>query len=251
MPPGLPAARLPALSNPFLLLLERRDSLSPEERHIVAQLAARPRQIPAKRDIATEGDSPTESCLMLSGFSARYNILGDGKRQITAVHVAGEFVDLHSLLLARMDHSVMALTDCTVSMVPHDYLREISVTHPHLTRLLWLLTVIDSASYRQWLVAAGRLPAAGQIAHFLCEIFVRLEIVEQTEGNRFRLPISQTELSDAMGLSVVHVNRTLQDLRKRNLIVWQGDEVEILNWQGLKNLGQFDPTYLNLESKPR
>ncbi len=239
------------MNNPFRLLLERRDRLSSEELGIIDRISSRPRTLAAKQDLVNEGDRPTESCLMLSGFSARYNILGDGKRQITAVHVAGEFVDLHSLLLASMDHSVMALSDITVSMVPHDYLRELSATHPHFTRMLWLLTVTDAAMYRQWLVAAGRLSTPGQIAHFLCEMFIRLEVVGQTDGFSFRLPMSQSELSDAMGLSVVHVNRTLQELRKKNLIVWQGDEVRIVDWDALKKLAEFDPTYLNLELKPR
>jgi CRP-like cAMP-binding protein len=239
------------MNNPFRLLLERRDRLSAEEIGIVERISSRVRVVAAKQDLVCEGDRPTESCLMLSGFSARYNLLADGKRQITAVHVAGEFVDLHSLLLARMDHSVTALSDSTVSMVPHEYLRELSATHPHFTRMLWLLTVTDAAMYRQWLVAAGRLSTPGQIAHFLCEMFVRLEIVGQTDGFSFRLPMSQTELSDAMGLSVVHVNRTLQELRKKNFIVWQGEEIRIVDWDVLRKLAEFDPAYLNLELKPR
>lgn len=239
------------MKNPFLLALERRDRVSDIERSTIEELSSRRRKFSAKTDIAVAGASPRESCLMLSGFSARYNLLGDGRRQITAVHVAGDFVDLHSLLLEKMDHSVLALTDCEVSMVPHEILREISASQPHFTRLLWLLTIIDAAAYRQWLVASGRLTSAGQIAHFICEMYLRLELVDLTSDFTFRLPMNQTELSDAMGLSVVHVNRTLQQLRSSGLIEWIGETIRILNWDGLKAIAEFDPTYLNLNPTAR
>jgi CRP-like cAMP-binding protein len=239
------------IPNPFLLNLECRDQLSDSEKSIVKQLSERRQRFAAKSDIVSAGESPRNSCLMLSGLSARYNLLDDGRRQITAVHVPGDFVDLHSLLLTVMDHSVLALSDCEIAMVPHDFLRELSVAEPHFTRLLWLLTVIDAAIYRRWLVASGRLSSVGQIAHFLCEIFVRLDTVLLAENFTFRLPMSQLDLSDAMGLSVVHANRTLQHLRRDGLIQWQGDTVRILDWPGLQDVAEFDPTYLNLKSTPR
>lgn len=237
--------------NPFILNLEMRDRLSDEEREVILGGFSRHRRVPAKKDIVGEGDTPTESCVMLSGFSARYHILGDGGRQISAIHIAGDFVDLHSLLLGRMDHGVAALTDCAVALVPHDYLRGVTETHPHLARLLWLSTLIDAATHRRWLVASGRLSAAGRVAHFLCEMFMRLRVVGLTENRTFRLPISQMELSDAMGLSLVHVNRTVQELRRRGLIRWQNEEVAILDGDTLQEMAQFDPTYLNLDAEPR
>jgi CRP-like cAMP-binding protein len=239
------------LDNPFLLNLSRLDHLSPDEVAIVEGLSTRRKRFAAKTDIVLEGDRPHNSCLLLSGFAGRYNVLNDGRRQITAVHIAGEFVDLHSLMLAQMDHSVLALTECEISLVPHEMLRELTRTHPHLARLMWTLTVIDAAVHRQWLVAAGRLSSLAQVAHFLCEMYVRLDVVHQTDGFSYRLPLSQNELSDTMGLSLVHINRTLQELRRDGLIEWQGDQVRILDWVRLSALAEFDPTYLNLEPKPR
>lgn len=239
------------MTNPFLLNLEHRDRLSDEERLIVDRLSARRKKFAAKSDIVVEGTSPKDSCLMVSGFSARSNLLGDGRRQITALHVAGDFVDLHNFLLAKMDHSVVAISDCEIALVSHDLLKEITASQPHFTRLLWLLTVVDSAIYRQWLVASGRLSSKGQVAHLLCEMFTRLKIIGQTNGFAFRLPLNQTELSDAMGLSVVHVNRTLQQMRRDGLIEWLGDAVRILDWNGLQAAAEFDPTYLNFTPSPR
>ena len=198
-----------------------------------------------------QGESPIHSTLMLWGFSARYTMLSDGKRQISAVHVPGDFVDLHSLFLRPMDHSVLALTDCQVVEVPHALLREISETHPHLTRLLWTLTVIDAAIFRQWLVASGHLPAVGQISHFFCELWTRLSVVGLTEGRCFDLPINQGDLGDVMGLSSVHVNRCLMTLRRNGLLEWTGGRVTILDWNELQALAEFDPEYLNLDQRPR
>lgn len=237
--------------NPFLLSLLRRDDLSPVERALVEKISTRRRLFGAKADIVRIGDKPSESCLMISGLSARFNIVADGRRRITAVHVPGDFVDLHSLLMAEMDHSVMALSDCEVAMVPHELLREITRSHPHFTRVLWLLTIVDAAIYRQWLIASGRLSSVGQVAHFLCEMFVRLEAIGLTRDLSFRLPVSQAELSDAMGLSIVHVNRTLQQLRGRRLIEWRGEAVRILDWVALQAIAEFDPSYLNLQPQPR
>jgi CRP-like cAMP-binding protein len=240
-----------AKSNPFLLNLESRDVLTDRERDIAGSLCERRHMLHTGADIVREGDSPSHSCLLLSGFAARYNVLGDGRRQITAVHVAGDFIDLHSLLLTTMDHSVLALDDCEVAFVAHDLLRDLTTREAHFTRMLWLMTVIDAAAYRQWLVAAGRLSSAAQIAHFICEMHQRLRLVDLVEGRSFRLPMSQIDLSDAMGLSVVHVNRTLQLLRRRSLIAWQGDNVTILDLDGLQRLAEFDPAYLDTTRSPR
>lgn len=239
------------MEHPFIAYLAARDRVSPAERDILLGLFDRERTVSAKADIVQEGDSPQFSCLMLSGLSARYHILADGRRQISALHIPGDFVDLHSLLLGRMDHGVAALTDCTVALVAHDHLRRITETQPHLTRLLWLSTLIDAAIHRIWLVTAGRLSASGQLAHLLCELFERMKVVGLTGERSFRFAISQTELGDALGLSTVHVNRTIRDLRERGLIEWRGADVIISDWQRLRELAQFDPTYLDLEVVPR
>ncbi len=237
--------------NPLILFLEARDRLSEDERRILQAATLRHRAFAARSDIVQEGDRPTDSLMLLSGFAARYHLLADGRRNISAIHIPGDFVDLHSLLQDRMDHSVGAITDCTVALVAHDFLRGLTETQPHLTRLMWLSTIIDAAMHRRWLMAAGRLSATGRLAHFLCEMFVRLQAVLMVDGQSFRLPINQTVVGDAMGLSLVHVNRTLQELRKRELIRWQGEQVTIIDWAGLSELAEFDGTYLNLNVRPR
>jgi CRP-like cAMP-binding protein len=184
-------------------------------------------------------------------MSVRSNIFADGRRQISAVHITGDFVDLHGFLLETMDHNVNALSAVKVAFVPHTAIRAITENEPHLTRLLWLLTLIDAATHRQWLAAAGRLLAAEQMARFICEMLTRMEAAGLVDDLTFSLPLSQIALGDALGLSTVHVNRTLQDLRRRGLVRWTGTTVTVMDRARLEELGEFDPAYLNLVRMPR
>ncbi len=236
---------------PLVLKLERHDLLSPDEKRVLESAVSRSREFRADEDIVREASRPTESHLLLEGFAARYKILMNGRRQITALHLPGDFVDLHSYLLEKLDHGVIALTSCHVAVVPHDHLRRITESHPHLARLLWLTTLVDGATHREWLVAMGRRSALGHFAHLICELFLRLQAVGQTDGYSFLLPATQAELGDTLGISTVHVNRVVQELRTDRLITWQGETVTILDWERLRQVADFDPTYLYLEPEPR
>jgi CRP-like cAMP-binding protein len=211
----------------------------------------RPRAVNKGEDIIREGDRPTESILLLEGFAARYNLLRKGKRQITALHIPGDFVDLHSFLVKKMDHAVLAITPCSVGFVPHETLREISENHPHLTRLLGVNLAVDAAIHRHWIVSLGRRSALEHAAHLLCEMFLRLRAVGLTEDDSFKLPLTQAELGDSLGLSTVHVNRVVQELRAKGLITWRGETLVIDDWKRLQELAEFDPTFLSLEVEPR
>jgi CRP-like cAMP-binding protein len=236
----------------FFRKLERRDVLSAAEREALSAAAGARESHPAGSDLVREGDRPERSILVTQGFTTRYRVLADGQRQITAIHLPGDFVDLHSFLLHNMDHSVGALSNVRIVAFPHANLRQITERHPHLTRLLWLTTLLDSAIHREWIVAMGRRTAAQQLAHLICEIFARLHLVGLAEFDReVTLPITQIELGDTLGLSAVHVNRTLQQLRAEHLISWQGQSVRVLDWERLKRVAEFDPTYLHDEREPR
>jgi CRP-like cAMP-binding protein len=239
------------MTNPLILKLEGRDRLSLEEKQVLESAISRIRDVGADEDIVREGDRPTECSLLLEGFAARYKVLSNGRRQITAIHVAGDFVDLHSFLLKTLDHSILALTRCRIAAVPHGTLAKITEEHPHLTRLLWLNTLIDGAIHREWLTAMGRRTAIAHMAHLICELFIRLEAVGHVQDQTIHLPITQAELSDTLGLSTVHVNRVLQELRKDGLIRWQGNALTVLDWERLKQIAEFTPTYLNVQKEPR
>ena len=239
------------LTHHLVLKLEQRDRLSDHEKRVLEASVVRVREVRADEDIIREGDRPLESSLLLDGFAARYKVLSNGRRQITALHVLGDFVDLHSFLLKTMDHGVLALTPCRVGLVPHAAVEKITEEHPHLARLLWLGTLIDGAIHREWLTAMGRRSATAHMAHLVCELFVRLGAVGRVQNSTIQLPITQSELGDTLGLSTVHVNRVLQELRKDGLIRTRGNELTVLDWERLQALAEFTPIYLSIQKERR
>lgn len=230
--------------------LSLRDVVTSQEIEALQHVLGPPRDIKAGADIVLEHSRPLHSTLLISGFSARYTTLEDGARQITEINICGDFIDLHSLLMKQMDHGVVALTDCVVAHAPHTALIDITERHPHLTRLLWLDTIIDAAIHRQWLVAMGRRSGLGHLAHLVCELYLRLQAVGQTGDLTFDLPLTQNTLGDALGLSTVHVSRLITELRGEGVISWSGGRIEILNWSRLAEIAEFDPTYLRLQREP-
>lgn len=239
------------MTNVLLQKLALRDEIPPDERRLLDRAPFRIREVGRDQDIVRDGQRVTESCLLLEGMAARYKMLGGGRRQISALHVAGDFVDLHSFLLKTMDHGVVALSPCTVAMVPHETLREITETSPHMTRLLWLSTLIDAAIHREWIANMGQRAALERAAHLICELFVRLRAVGRTDNLSFRLPLTQAGLGDALGLSLVHANRVVQSLRAQGLVSWESRVVTILDWARLQEVAEFDLAYLHLGAEPR
>lgn len=243
---GLAESTIAAL----LASLERRDTISAEEREALCKLGWRFKEYARGSEIIHDRSRPFESCLLTEGYAARVGYLRSGRRQLTAIHVPGDFVDLHGALLKVMDHSVVALTDCRVAFVDHGELQKLAGEQPHLWRMFALLLAIDSAVQRSWLVSLGRRNPSSHLAHLVCEIYLRLEIVGKASDSQFEFRVGQAELADMLGLSVVHTNRTLQELRQ-NLLTWRNGVIKILDWNALANLAEFDPTYLNLFREPR
>lgn len=242
---------LDRLLTPLYARLAARDELSVEERQALRSIAGPPRVIPAGGDMVVEGTRATRSTLVTDGYCTRYRLMENGERQITAIHVPGDFVDLHSFLLKVMDHSVGALSTCTIITFDHTDLEKISRQYPHLTRLLWLSTLLDAAINREWIVGLGRLSAFARLAHLICELHVRLKVIGQAEDSGFVMPITQVELADALGISSVHVNRVLQEMRDQQLVIWKGARIDIVDWEKLSRAAEFDPRYLHLEREPR
>lgn len=235
----------------FFAKLSIRDSVGADERAAIAAAAGDYTRYAAGDDLVTEGERPGKSLLLTEGFACRYRLQEDGSRQIIAINLPGDFVDLHSFLLKEMDHSVGALSDCAAIAFPHQNLVRLTEQFPHLTRLLWLLTLVEGSSHREWLVGLGLLSAPQRTAHLLCEIYVRLEIIGLASDYRFTLPVTQASLADAIGISSVHVNRVLQELRQLRLVDWKRGMVTIRDWQGLMEAGKFDERYLHLVREQR
>ena len=145
----------------------------------------------------------------------------------------------------------MALTPCIVAAVPHTALQRITEEHPHLTRVYWFATNLDAAIHREWELSLGRRSAIARVAHLLCEMRVRLGLVGLAEELRYDLPLTQTDLAECLGLTAIHVNRTLKELRELDVVEFRGGRVEIRDLRALEKIAEFDPAYLYLKRRPR
>ena len=233
------------------LQLGQHDMLSDDEKSVLEATLTVGRDFAVGQDLVSVGSRPTYSTLLVEGLAARYKVLEDGGRQFTSLQVPGDFVDLHAFLLKTMDHGIIALSKCRVMYADHSRLRTITEQSPHLARLLWLDTLVDGAIHREWIVAMGRRSKTSHLAHLLCELYVRLQTVKRAEGMTFDLPLTQAEMADVLGLSVVHMNRVIGALRNAGVVTWVNRSVAILDWERLQEIAEFDPTYLSLTREPR
>lgn len=229
-----------------LTRLRIRHGLSEAEEQVIRSLVADTRTIPARTIFIREGERLDHSALLLDGFVGRNKDLPDGERQITEVGIPGDFVDMHGFTLKRLDHNVQALSESVVALVPHERLLTLMDQHPRLTRLYWFGTSLDAAIHREWQLSLGRRSAMARVATLFCELNIRLGLVGLTEPDGFKLPLTQTDLSECLGLTPVHVNRTLRQLREQKLAWFQRGYVRLLDEPGLRALAGFEDDYLYL-----
>jgi CRP-like cAMP-binding protein len=234
-----------------LLKLRARDDISPEEEAFIRSGVKEIIRAPADRVVVREGQRIDFSTILLSGIAARRKDMRDGRRQYTELHVAGDFTDLHSFTLKHLDHDIVALSKCSFAVIPHAHLREMTEHFPHLTRVYWFATNVDACIHREWELSLGSRSAIERMAHLFCEMYVRLGIVELVRGDTYDLPVSQVEMAEMLGITPVHANRTLQDMRRRGLVEFAGGVVIIRDLDGLRHTAQFDDSYLYLEKEPR
>ncbi len=227
--------------------LRARDDISRAEEQVLHGAVSEIRHFHPGRTLVRAGALLNESMLVVDGIISRHKDLANGERQIQELHVAGDFTDLHGFLLKRLDHNIGAITRATMAIVPHDNLRRISEEHPHLTRMLWFSTMLDAAIQRETILSVGRRSAVARIGHLMCELSLRLKLVGLSDGTRFMLPMTQLDLADATGLTSVHVNRMLRQLREQELMTFRSGEVVIHDWERLAKVAEFDPVYLHIE----
>jgi CRP-like cAMP-binding protein len=229
--------------------LESIFTLSDDERQTLENLPMQVAALKDHQDIVREGDRPSRSCLILSGFACVYKMTAQGKRQIVSFAIAGDIPDLHSVHLKVLDNSISTISQCRVGFITHEDLREICTRYPRLAAAFWRETLIDASIFREWVMNVGQREGLSRIAHVLCELIVRLKAVDLVEDHVCDLPITQGEFADALGFTPVHVNRVLQQMRAEGLIETKGTRLKIPDWNKLKEVGEFDPTYLHLENE--
>ena len=221
-------------------------NLSEGDLNLLAQMPATVKTFADGAYILRDGDKSSHCCLLLEGFLARQKIAGD-RNQILSFHVPGDIPDIQTLHLSLMDHDLTSAGRSTVAFVAHDWFSRTLDRSPSLAHVFWRETLIDAAVYREWIANIGARDAIARIAHLICEIEARLAAVGLVNAGTFNVPFTQRSLADACGLSTVHVNRTLQELRTRGLIVWEGRTVTISKRNDLESVGDFQRNYLHLK----
>jgi CRP-like cAMP-binding protein len=230
--------------------LRRRTEISQEEERAIRDAVSETRQVAADQILIRSGQPLTSSLMLLDGWIARGKDLAGGERQVTELHVAGDFADLHGYTLKRLDHDLVTLSECTIAVVPHDHLKVITERYPRLARIYWFSTNVDAAITRELALSLGQRSAISRMAHLFCELHVRLSEVGRSHPDGFEFPLTQRELSECLGLTVVHANRTIQELRRRGLVILENRRLTILDRSGLEGVAQFDPSYLCLDRLP-
>jgi len=232
---------------PYLAKLERYRPLSNEGRGALIALPAHTRSYQTCRDIVKEGDRPTHCCFVEAGLVSRYKTLRSGARQIVSFHIPGDMIDLQSAIVMVADHSIRTHVATKVLMIAHRDILQITASHPDVARAFWFDTLVDAAIFREWTVNVGRRNARERTAHLLLEFATRFSVVGMVKDGTFTLPISQNDLADALGITPVHMNRTMQWLRGERLIRTHMRTITIQDMPAMTELAGFDPTYLHPE----
>ena len=231
--------------------LEAYTRLSADDRAALARLSRNFRFVDARRDLVSEGDKPRFVHLVLDGWACRYKQLPDGKRQIVSLFVPGDFCDINVYILKAMDHSIGAITRLKVAMISPEEMVSLTCGRPRVTQALWWHELVTAAVQREWTLNVGQRSAYERLAHLLIELYIRLQTVGRADNGRCDFPLTQNDLADATGLTAVHVNRTLQELRRDGLIELDRKQLQILDLDRLSDVAMFNPNYLHLEHEGR
>ncbi len=229
----------------FIRKLETFSPLSDDDKRFIASVTRRFDSVSAETDIIREGDEPTDVRLIETGLAFRYKLLHRGQRQIVGFLFPGDICDLHAAHLDAMDHSIAALSASRVVRISRSDISAL-LERPAIARALLMVTLVNESIGRDWLANVGGRRAEQRLAHLLCEWHLRLQLVGLTKGDECEFPLTQTQLGDTLGMTSVHVNRSLQSLRSEKLIVLRNRRLTILDSARLMQLGGFASTYMHI-----
>lgn len=232
---------------PLVEKLGYRADLGTEERDAILALPFTIKTLERAQYVVRERELATHSCVMLAGYSVRSKLVATGDRQIVAIHMKGEVVDLQNSLLKVADHSVQMLTPGKIAMIPREEIIRLTLERPRIGHAMWIDTLVDASIFRDWIANVGRRDARTRVAHLLCEFAVRLRLAGLGRESYYELPMTQDQLADATGLTPVHINRTLKLLEKEGLISRPSPRaICIGDWRRMADVGDFDTNYLHL-----
>lgn len=230
--------------------LHRLHGLADVDRVALERLPLRTAAVAAGQNIVWSGEPATSCAIILRGMAFGYKLTSEGGRQIVSFHLAGDLPDLQSLRFRTADTNIAAVSGCHVGYVPYGALSDLCSSRPGLAAVLWRETLLQAAILREWLLNIGRRDALASLGHLLCEVVVRQRIAGLASTEDCRFPFTQAMMGDALGLSTVHVNRVVKELRQNGLLDWDGRHLTVLDWEGLQRLADFDPAYLHLDPPP-
>ena len=233
------------MANPLVKFFAQFARLTSDEEEILADVPLREKIVETDCDLACVGDRQYLCVLLIQGVACTYKSLEDGRRQILSFHVQGDLCDLPSLLLSKQDYSIGTLTPVRIASIPHATFSRWAAQYSGLQRAILRACQVEASISREWILNVGRRTAYQRTAHLLCELVTRLRGAGQANGTTLAWPLTQLELADALGITPVHVNRVLQDLRAQKLVELGGGILSVRNWHGLKQAGGFNPGYLH------
>lgn len=236
---------VPPMQNRFIEKLRGYGSLSAEEIDVLAAATARPMQVAVKTDLIREGDQPGPVFVVLDGWACRYKILPNGTRQVLAYLMPGDSCDLHVGLLAEMDHSIQVIQPASIATIERDVMDEIMDTHRGIAKAFYIAQLVDEGTMRAWITSMGRRSSIERIAHLMCELYLRARNIGLTSEPFLRLPLSQLLLADSLGMTPVHLNRVLKQLRLAGAMTLERGSLTIIDPEKLIQLAGFDENYLH------
>ena len=239
------------MANRFVQKLSGLAELTADDASALEKVTSRPRRYVARQDLIREGDVPGPMFVVLEGWVCRYKILPSGTRQIMAFLMPGDACDLHIKLLAEMDHSIRAITTAMVATVTRSEMEAMMQEHPNIARAMYSSQLVDEGILRAWIVSMGRRSSAERVAHLICELYFRARNIGLTDGGEFDLPLSQLVLADALGMTAVHINRILKELRLAGAMALKRGSVTILDPVKLIQIAGFDENYLHRRLRQR
>jgi CRP-like cAMP-binding protein len=235
------------MRNPLTMKLEQFTHFSGAERRWLDDLLHYPTKSYARGDtIIGDGAKVGEIYLVLTGLAARSKTLAGGNRQMMAFLVPGDLCDIEVFVLQAMDHDIIALTDTTCLLIPAIAMEELLTQSSNITRAMWWSTMTDSAVLREWIVGHGSRDSRERIAHLFFELLIRYRVIGEAADDTIPFPLTQGELADATGITQVHVNRIVGQLRSEGLIQIESKTLTVLDVERLREAARYDTSYLHL-----
>lgn len=233
--------------SPLILKLEGYTELDQDDRDAIFSLPYSVKSYEIGQYILREGDRPVHCSLLQKGFAYRHKLVADGGRQIVSIHMRGDLIDAQNILLEISDHNVQALTPVDLALIPREDVIALAFSRPNIGQALWADCLVEASILREWVANVGRRDARTRLAHVICEVAIRQELAGLGRKERFELPMTQEQLADVVGMTAVHVNRTLRTLQQEQLIQRSKRSIAVADWPRLKDVADFNSDYLHLQ----